>query len=85
MQAQAKYMKAELFYYPRGVGREKFSGDKNSLADDEDLNTLVALAIVMATITTKFSKVKNKDTSNSNNEAEHFNFENLDISADSKW
>ena len=65
----------------RGVGHVKFAGTKKRLADDEELNTLVASAVAKAMKMNKKSKSKDTSESEDDNEAEHFNFEHLKISA----
>ena len=81
---QAKSIKATWSSAYGGGGCVESVGTKKCLAEGEDLNTIIDLAMTKAMKLTKRSKTKVNDASNSDDEAEHFNFEKLDIRSDSK-
>ena len=59
-----------------GGGSITFVGAKKRSANNKEINTLFALAVDTDMKPTKKSKAKSKDASDSEDEAEHFNFEN---------
>ena len=83
MHAQANSIKVTWASTREGGGRIKFAGAEKRLANEKDMNTLVASSVAKATKLDKDSKSKDNSESEDDNEAEYFNLKHLKIGADS--
>ena len=84
VQSKAKSMKATWTYARGGGGRETFAGAKKCVDESEEFNTLSVLYMAKSMKKPRISKAEYKGASNSDEEAEHYTFENLYIGADSE-
>ena len=75
IQAQAKSMKSPWSSSRGGGGgRVKFVGAKKCSSNNEEINSLVVLAVFKALKMNKKSKVKTMDDPELENELDHFHF-----------
>ena len=80
MQLHAKYMEATwLSTHGRGF-RGNFTSAKECSDYGEDLNTIISSTIYKALNMNRNSKGEPKDNSDSDDELDHFNSKNMDIS-----
>ena len=84
MQAQAKYTNTAQSSTPGGGGRVTFAVDKKCSADRRELNTIITSALANPIELTKKDKERTKDDYDSEDEVEHFNFEELNFRANSE-
>ena len=83
MQAKAKYMKDMRLSNRRGERHNKYTSAKKHSNNIKDLKALVSYTVAREPKIKKKSKDKDNDDSNLDDESEHFNFEKLEIGADS--
>ena len=82
MQAHANTMKG-TWASTRGGGKKvKLSGEKKRLADNKELNTIVASDVAKATQIKNKPKSKYTSESEDSNKAKKFNFKQIDIGTD---